>query len=216
MSCNGCRTNVENTLNNINGVLNATVNLKEEKATIEMESHIPIEKLQQEFLNAGLHYTISIVDPNEKHTPKVTVKPVDGNGVFYCPMHCEGNKTYNKMGDCPVCGMDLVEQPKLTEDSQYTCPMHPEVVKDSPGDCPVCGMDLVPTTPEKKRRKQNVRSFVKKNETIYCFCTSCFYHFYVNAFTIKSITKINVASLLGLVAIHFNTTHCILYLLDVL
>ena len=25
-------------------------------------------------------------------------------------MHCEGDKTYNHPGDCPVCGMDLVEQ----------------------------------------------------------------------------------------------------------
>lgn len=174
MSCNGCRTNVENTLNNINGVLNATVDLKEEKATIEMESHIPIEKLQQEFLNAGLHYTISIVDPNEKHTPKVTVKPVDGNGVFYCPMHCEGNKTYNKMGDCPVCGMDLVEQPKLTEDSQYTCPMHPEVVKDSPGDCPVCGMDLVPTTPEKSAESKTYDRLLKKMKLSIAFALPVF------------------------------------------
>jgi P-type Cu2+ transporter len=27
---------------------------------------------------------------------------------------------------------------------QYTCPMHPEVVKDAPGQCPKCGMTLVP------------------------------------------------------------------------
>jgi hypothetical protein len=26
---------------------------------------------------------------------------------------------------------------------QYTCSMHPEVVKDAPGDCPNCGMKLV-------------------------------------------------------------------------
>ena len=26
---------------------------------------------------------------------------------------------------------------------QYTCKMHPEVVKDAPGDCPKCGMKLV-------------------------------------------------------------------------
>lgn len=25
----------------------------------------------------------------------------------------------------------------------YTCPMHPQIIKDKPGSCPVCGMDLV-------------------------------------------------------------------------
>ncbi len=28
----------------------------------------------------------------------------------------------------------------------YTCPMHPEVLRDAPGDCPLCGMALVPIT----------------------------------------------------------------------
>ena len=27
---------------------------------------------------------------------------------------------------------------------EYTCPMHPQVIKDEPGKCPICGMDLVP------------------------------------------------------------------------
>ena len=26
---------------------------------------------------------------------------------------------------------------------QYTCPMHPDIIRDKPGKCPVCGMDLV-------------------------------------------------------------------------
>ncbi len=31
----------------------------------------------------------------------------------------------------------------------YTCPMHPEIIREQPGDCPICGMTLVPTsTPE--------------------------------------------------------------------
>jgi len=25
----------------------------------------------------------------------------------------------------------------------YTCPMHPEIIRDQPGSCPICGMDLV-------------------------------------------------------------------------
>ena len=29
--------------------------------------------------------------------------------MYYCPMKCEGEKTYPEMGSCPVCGMDLVE-----------------------------------------------------------------------------------------------------------
>ena len=28
--------------------------------------------------------------------------------------------------------------------TSYTCPMHPEVIRDAPGDCPICGMALVP------------------------------------------------------------------------
>ncbi|MFH0920301.1 MAG: efflux RND transporter periplasmic adaptor subunit [Fibrobacterota bacterium] len=28
----------------------------------------------------------------------------------------------------------------------YTCPMHPEIIRDKPGDCPKCGMALVPKT----------------------------------------------------------------------
>lgn len=30
------------------------------------------------------------------------------------------------------------------EPVKYTCPMHPDVVSDSPGNCPKCGMKLVP------------------------------------------------------------------------
>jgi P-type Cu+ transporter len=28
--------------------------------------------------------------------------------------------------------------------AKYTCPMHPEIIRDAPGDCPICGMALVP------------------------------------------------------------------------
>jgi len=27
--------------------------------------------------------------------------------VYQCPMQCEGEKTYDKPGECPVCKMEL-------------------------------------------------------------------------------------------------------------
>ncbi len=35
------------------------------------------------------------------------------------------------------------EPAEPTESSQYTCPMHPQVLKDAPGECPICHMKLV-------------------------------------------------------------------------
>jgi P-type Cu+ transporter len=34
--------------------------------------------------------------------------------------------------------------PNAVGGAQWTCPMHPEIVRDGPGDCPICGMALVP------------------------------------------------------------------------
>lgn len=88
---------------------------------------------------------------------------------YHCPMH----PTYvsNQPGDCPICGMTLVpidtagkeigtgngsDKPvtqsetsgqSVAKPGQYTCPMDPEVISDTPGKCPKCGMNLeqVPT-----------------------------------------------------------------------
>src|SRR5687767_15566594 len=35
-------------------------------------------------------------------------------------------------------------QAKPMQAAKYTCPMHPQIVRDAPGDCPLCGMALVP------------------------------------------------------------------------
>lgn len=175
MTCNGCRTNAEETLNNIKGVLKATVNLEEGKAEVEMENHISTEKFQQEFLKAGLHYTITDFDPNIANEKPIAIKPIkNGNGIFYCPMHCEGDKTYDKAGDCPVCGMDLIEQPKASQAIQYTCPMHPEIIRDEPGSCPICGMDLVPMEPTESAEDKTYLKLLKKMKISLIFAIPVF------------------------------------------
>jgi hypothetical protein len=48
----------------------------------------------------------------------------------------------------PVSGIALdPKSPAVSpQKTQYTCPMHPEIVQDEPGDCPICGMALEPVT----------------------------------------------------------------------
>ncbi len=31
----------------------------------------------------------------------------DSGGKYFCPMKCEGDKVYDKPGNCPVCNMKL-------------------------------------------------------------------------------------------------------------
>src|SRR5262245_44257651 len=47
------------------------------------------------------------------------------------------------------------QEQEQTKTQNYTCPMHPEVITDSPGNCPKCGMKLVPLK-EEKHRTSNV------------------------------------------------------------
>ena len=37
--------------------------------------------------------------------------------------------------------------PAATPGTKWTCPMHPEIVRDAPGACPICGMALEPIMP---------------------------------------------------------------------
>src|SRR5665647_3560440 len=171
MTCDGCRTHVEEALSKVKGVSSVIVDLKKADAVIEMKSHIPLEKLQEALKNSGGNYSISLPGEDmhknkEEHpsTPeKASGKKVKGPGVFYCPMHCEGDKTYDKQGNCPVCGMDLVEQPSLKKSGQqYTCPMHPEIIRDEPGACPICGMELVPLKGNVKEEDKTYKRLLHK------------------------------------------------------
>nr|WP_321226553.1 heavy metal translocating P-type ATPase [uncultured Psychroserpens sp.] len=168
MTCNGCRSHVEDTLSKVKGVLKATVDLEKAEATIEMDSHIALETFQEALKNDGGRYNIhNLGDHNhakENSTTFVDINKGQGTGTYYCPMHCEGDKTYAKSGDCPVCGMDLVEEQSLsnTTTTQWTCPMHPEIIKDEPGACPICGMDLVPLEADASAEDKTYNKLLKK------------------------------------------------------
>lgn len=166
MTCNGCRKHVEETLSKVQGVSKVAVDLEKAEATIEMEKHIHLETFQEALKNDGGRYSIHNLGEHHHHSePKQHDKPNGkGTGVFYCPMRCEGDKTYDKAGDCPVCGMDLVEEQNLSTSNteQWTCPMHPEIVQDEPGSCPICGMDLVPMQADLSSEEKTYKKLSKK------------------------------------------------------
>jgi Cu+-exporting ATPase len=112
MSCDGCRSKVENALNQVNGI-SATVTLEPPQAVITMENHVPTEKLQKALSAVGSY---SIEMTNHQH-----------HEMHEHTSHHED-----------------VKQPSIKKASQYTCPMHPEIIRDAPGSCPICGMDMIP------------------------------------------------------------------------
>ena len=165
MTCNDCRGHIEKTISKVKGVSNVAVNLENAEATIDMESHIPIETFKEALKNDDNTYSIH---RQGEHIHKVEVKKKNqpkgqDTGTFYCPMHCEGEKTYDKSGNCPVCGMDFVEERSIaTSKTQFTCPMHPEIIKDESGSCPICGMDLVPLETDISEEDKTYKKLLKK------------------------------------------------------
>ena len=101
-------------------------------------------------------------------------------GEYFCPMFCEGDKSYASDVGCPVCHMHLEEiDEQLVMSNQqaknstnysspitdknagkYYCPMFCEgdKVYDSNVGCPVCGMDLV-KIPEKGEKSADDETY---------------------------------------------------------
>ncbi|MEO9336782.1 heavy metal translocating P-type ATPase [Mesorhizobium sp. SB112] len=64
----------------------------------------------------------------------------EGVGYYFCSESCLKKfeaKPDHYLGDRPA------PEP-MPKGTQYTCPMHPEVLRDKPGSCPKCGMALEP------------------------------------------------------------------------
>lgn len=158
MTCNGCKSHVEKTLNSHSEVQEVVIDLSEGIATITFSKHVPLDELKALFdgSNYGIHAMDEVVVAKKK--PQAVE-----DAAYYCPMHCEGDKTYDEPVDCPVCGMDLIPEATLkSQGVKYTCPMHAEVVRDEMGSCPKCGMDLVPIEANENAEEKKYKELLKK------------------------------------------------------
>ncbi len=77
-----------------------------------------------------------------------------GQTYYFCSSHCverfraEPEKYLAQVSVPPVqiASSRPAASPQAETAVEYTCPMHPEVVRHAPGVCPICGMALEPRT----------------------------------------------------------------------
>ncbi len=77
--------------------------------------------------------------------PGARTAPFGGTAFYFCSDKCQ-----TKFRADPwfyASGKAAGRQKSVQAKAQYTCPMHPEIVRDAPGACPICGMALEPVLP---------------------------------------------------------------------
>ena len=65
-----------------------------------------------------------------------------GRTYYFCSKHCADK--FNAEPHKYAHAQPMAHAATPVPGTKYTCPMHPEIVKDGPGSCPKCGMALVP------------------------------------------------------------------------
>jgi len=73
-----------------------------------------------------------------------------GRDYYFCSPHCveafSADPEKFVSSDGAAAAAPVTDSP-AQPGAQYTCPMHPEVVRNGPGACPKCGMALEPALP---------------------------------------------------------------------
>ncbi|KAB2911315.1 MAG: cadmium-translocating P-type ATPase [Kofleriaceae bacterium] len=69
-----------------------------------------------------------------------------GHDVLFCSARCREKFEADPARYMTAEPAPPTPVPAAAAGVEYTCPMHPEIVRDGPGTCPICGMALEPRT----------------------------------------------------------------------
>lgn len=72
----------------------------------------------------------------------------DGETFHFCSDTCHA--TFQTDPWHYASGRAVEQEKAAPKDAQYTCPMHPEIIRNEPGACPICGMALEPVMPSEE------------------------------------------------------------------
>jgi Cu+-exporting ATPase len=93
------------------------------------------------------HYTDPVCGMSTEDPEAFTPYEHEGRTHYFCSPRCLAQFKENPAA---YGGEEAKKQPIIHQSpgaGKYTCPMHPEVVRDGPGNCPKCGMALEPIMP---------------------------------------------------------------------
>ncbi len=81
--------------------------------------------------------------------PATTPHHAEHTGVQYhfCSARCREKFTMAPGKYVAPASPVVADRTAVHAGTRYTCPMHPEIVRDGPGTCPICGMALEPMLP---------------------------------------------------------------------
>jgi Cu+-exporting ATPase len=145
-----------------------TVDVPNKTVTVSHAEHVPRQKLATAL--AGVGYLIAedaggrdlhLSEASAAATVKdpvcgMNVKPETAAGrsehagktYYFCSGSCK--RKFDDDPDRFLAGAAQGQMPAPaatpSEGIQYTCPMHPEIIRNRPGSCPICGMALEPMT----------------------------------------------------------------------
>ncbi|MEN8790165.1 MAG: copper-translocating P-type ATPase, partial [Flavobacteriaceae bacterium] len=181
-----------------------SVDLDRAIAEIEFEYPVPLQSLQSELSVKTDRYTISDVpfETTAETKPTESISPNPGQGsLFYCPMQCEGDKTYNHPGDCPVCGMDLVP---VTSAESSEADSHKKLVKKfwwalifTIPIFIIAMSEMIPSNPLYRVLPQNIWNWIQLLLSIPVVFYSC-WMFFERAFRSIRSWNLNMFTLIGM------------------
>jgi len=98
----------------------------------------------------------------------MTVDPVHAAGsstyrgqtIYFCGLHCKKKFDADPAAYAGDAEPEMVTAPAAKV--AWTCPMHPEVVRDAPGSCPICGMALEPRTVQVEEDNTELRDMSRR------------------------------------------------------
>ena len=165
ITCEGCAGTIKKALGTIPGLSSVSVDVATKAVTIDHGEKVPREELEAALERAG--YPAA---DNSAHRPNdggmatrrlarvrdpvcgMDIDPAAAAGrsefagttYSFCSVSCK-----QKFDGDPGRYLSGGAKPPSPDHEPgsgalYTCPMHPEIVRDKPGSCPICGMALEP------------------------------------------------------------------------